>query len=269
MRIFVITKKTLVITACIIGLIVLGLLVWLCFLDGNATAVSADLGGEYERTVLAGQKKEVPVYSVQREDKVLALTIDAAWEDDKTTFILDTLAQYDVKATFFLCGFWAEKYPDMVKEIADAGHAIGNHSATHPHMAGMGKENIQKELAAFDDLLEDLTGARSTLFRAPYGEYDDNLILTSRDLGYEVIQWNIDTQDWREERSAENILNDVLPKLSPGSIILCHNNGFTIREYLPILLQTAIDEGYSFLTVEDLLLEGDTIIDVNGVQKQA
>ena len=71
----------------------------------------------------------MPVYSVDRADKKIALTIDAAWEDDKTPFILDTLAQYNVKATFFLCGFWVEKYPDEVKQIAAAGHEIGNHTA--------------------------------------------------------------------------------------------------------------------------------------------
>jgi len=74
----------------------------------------------------------------------------SAWEDDKTGFILDTLEAYNVKATFFLCGFWAEKYPDKVKQIADAGRVIGNHSATHPHMAGMRKEKIAKELFGED-----------------------------------------------------------------------------------------------------------------------
>lgn len=78
MRIFVITKKMLIIAACLLGLIILGLIVWICFLDGSATAVSAPISGEYERTVLAGQKKEVPVYNVARDDNKIALTIDAA-----------------------------------------------------------------------------------------------------------------------------------------------------------------------------------------------
>lgn len=79
----------------------------------------------------------------------------------------------------------------------------------------------------------------------------------------------VDTVDWRPERSAQTILDTVLPKLAPGSIILCHNNGYKIKEYLPVLLQTAIDNGFSFVKVSELLLEGDTIIDVNGVQKPA
>jgi peptidoglycan/xylan/chitin deacetylase (PgdA/CDA1 family) len=79
----------------------------------------------------------------------------------------------------------------------------------------------------------------------------------------------VDTVDWRPERSAQNILDSVLPNLKSGSIILCHNNGYMIKDYLPTLLKTAIDQGYQFVTVGELLLDGDTIIDVNGVQKPA
>lgn len=269
MRIFVITKKMLVVAACILCLIIVALLIWLCFFDGSATAVNAAYDGEYERTVLAGRKKELPVYCVERADPCVALTIDAAWEDDKTEFILKTLDEYDVKATFFLCGFWAEKYPDMVKEIAEHGHVIGNHSATHPHMAGMSADGIQKELSSFDDLLFGITGTRSTLFRAPYGEYDDNVILTARSAGYQVIQWDVDTVDWREERSAQTILDETLSKLSSGCIILCHNNGYQIETYLPALLKSAQEKGYRFVTIDELLLDGATIIDVNGRMKAA
>lgn len=197
LRIFVITKKSLIIAGCVLGVILLALIVWLFFLDGSATAVqsSAAYGDNYERVVLAGRKKEVPVYCVERTDKAIALTIDAAFEDDKTDFILDTLRQYDVKATFFLCGFWAEKYPDKVRAIIADGHVIGNHSATHPHMAGMQGGAIEKELAAFEKIVEPLIGKRTTLFRAPYGEYNDNVVLTARNAGYEVVQWDVDTVD--------------------------------------------------------------------------
>ena len=222
---------------------------------------------EYELNVLAGKKRELPVYSVDRTDKKIALTIDAAWEDDKTEFILETLDQFQVKATFFLCGVWVEAYPEDVKEIAAKGHEIGNHSLTHPHMNKLSASEIQKEISTLDDTIEQLTGKRCKLFRAPFGEYNDTVITAVREIGYEPIQWNIDTIDWKEERSADTILNTVLPKLSDGCIILCHNNGYKIREYLPRLLETALQQGYTFVTVSELLLEGDTTIDANGVQK--
>ena len=111
-------------------------------------------------------------------------------------------------------------------------------------------------------------GKKTRLFRAPFGEYNDNVINTVRKNGYEPVQWNIDTVDWKSERSAQTILDTVLPKLSDGSIILSHNNGYKIEQYLPTLIESALAQGYQFVTVSELLLSGDTVIDVNGVQKQ-
>ena len=269
MRIFVITKRTLIIAAAIIAAIAAAVILALSFSDGpvSPTAAMAEVE-EYEMEVLAGKKKELPVYSVEREDKKIAITIDEAWEDDKTQFILDTFKDYDVKATFFLCGFWTDKYSDEVKQIAEMGHEIGNHTATHPHMNSISVEQMRKETVEYDDKIEELTGKRCKVFRAPFGEYNDKVITTMRSFGYEVIQWDIDTIDWKQERSAQTILDTVLPKLHPGCIILCHNNGYKIKEYLPTLIKTAQEQGYEFVTVSELLLEGDTIIDVNGVQKK-
>lgn len=269
MRIIMITKKGLLTSVGIILALIVLVIILVSFMgDESIETMSAFNNIEaYELTVSTANKKELPIYSVDRNDKKIAITVDAAWEDDKTPFILETLAKYDAKATFFLCGFWIDKYPEMVKSIHDAGHEIGNHSSTHPHMNSQTSAEITQELKQYDDKLEKITGCRSTLFRAPYGEYNDNVVLTVRGMGYEVIQWSIDTIDWREERSAQTILDTVLPNLKDGAIILCHNNGFKIKEYLPTLLQKAQEEGYEFVTVSELLLEGDTIIDVNGVQK--
>lgn len=281
MKVFVVTKKNLLIAAAIVVVIIATAVIAIIsgrteptINTGNIANSDKPVSGlasidNYEVEVFAGLMKELPVYSVSREDKKIALTIDAAWADDKTAFILETLDKYNIKATFFLCGFWAEEYPEMVKAIDSAGHEIGNHTATHPHMSKLSSEQMLDELKKYDDLLESIIGKRCKLFRAPYGEYNDNVIKTVRNAGYEVIQWDIDTIDWKEERSAETILNWVLPKLKPGSIILSHNNGFKIEQYLPTLIETALAQGYEFVTISDLLLDGNTIIDVNGVQKPA
>ena len=170
-----------------------------------------------------------------------------------------------MKATFFLCGVWVKQYPDCVKEIARRGHEIGNHSLTHPHMSRMDAIAIQKELSDLDDMLEELTGKRSTLFRAPFGEYNDTVIRAAHEAGYEVIQWSRDTVDWKKDRSAQTILDGVLKKLQSGDIILCHNNGYKIETYLPVLIETAQQKGFTFVTVSELLLSGETSIDNNGV----
>lgn len=291
MKIFVITKKTLIMIFAA-SAVVIAAVIAAIFLFGGKNAKKARqtsagikdvqpvytqiamktgelIPGEecYEVEVLAGFKKELPVYSVFRNDKNIALTIDAAWDDDKTPFILETLKKYNVKATFFLCGFWVKAYPDMVKAIYDAGHTIGNHSMSHPHMTKISEQTMLKEIEELDDLIESITGERTTLFRAPFGEYNDSVIRTSRGAGHEPIQWDVDTIDWRPERSSQKILDTVLPKLKDGSIILCHNNGYKIEEYLPTLIETAIANGFEFVTVDELLLKGDTVIDVNGVQK--
>ncbi|MBO4563416.1 MAG: polysaccharide deacetylase family protein [Clostridia bacterium] len=290
MKILVITKKTLYIIAAAMTGVIAAVIVIAVLAGGKAEArptsvlpkptalayigddntpkgklLSSDEG--YEVEVLAAFKRELPIYSVDRVDGLIALTIDAAWDDDKTPFILETLARYNVKATFFLCGFWAEAYPEQVKAISEAGHSIGNHTMTHPHMTKISEKDMIEEIEKLDDLLERITGKRSTLFRAPYGEYNDKVIMTVRASGHEPIQWDVDTIDWKPERSSQTILDSVLPKLKNGSIVLCHNNGYKIEEYLPVLIETAMANGFRFVTVDELLLQGETIIDVNGVQK--
>ncbi len=285
MKIFVITKRTLIIAIAAVlaavAVISAAIAISSCsekdagnnteqtgaVNDSYAAKSTVSAVEEYEATVLAGFKKELPVYSVDRSDKRIALTIDAAWDADKTPFILETLAKYNVKATFFLCGVWVKAYPDQVKAIFDAGHTIGNHSLSHPHMTKISQDDVEKEISSLDDLIEKITGKRTVLFRAPFGEYNDDVIRTVRSTGHEPIQWDIDTIDWKPERSANTILDTVFKKLDDGSIILCHNNGYKIEEYLPTLIETAQANGFTFVTVDELLLDGETIIDANGVQK--
>ena len=140
-----------------------------------------------------GQERRVPVYSVDTGEKKVAVSFDAAWGDEFTGGILDILDTYNVKATFFLVDFWSQKYPDDVKEIAKRGHDIGNHSASHPDMADLTEAEIAQELNTCADTIESLTGRRPTLFRPPYGSYSDTLITTAESLGYQTIQWSVDT----------------------------------------------------------------------------
>ena len=270
MPIIVLTKKNLLIALACVALLVGGLFLWLRLREtpktGETAAVMAPVEN-YELNVLPMKSRELPVYGVGRSDDRIALTIDAAWDADKTPFILDTLDKYNVKATFFLCGVWVKQYPDYVKEIARRGHEIGNHSLTHPHMSRMDTIAIQKELSDLDDMLQELTGKRSTLFRAPFGEYNDTVIKAAHEAGYEVIQWSRDTVDWKKDRSAQTILDGVLKKLQSGDIILCHNNGYKIETYLPVLIETAQQKGFTFVTVSELLLSGETSIDNNGIQQ--
>jgi peptidoglycan/xylan/chitin deacetylase (PgdA/CDA1 family) len=137
--------------------------------------------------------RKLPIYCVQRDQKLVSLSFDAAWGNEDTQQLIDILAKYNVKATFFVVGMWVDKYPESVKALSEAGHEVMNHSSTHPHCSKLSSEQIAAELNACNDKVEAVTGVRPTLFRAPYGEYDDHVITEVEKLGMHTIQWDVET----------------------------------------------------------------------------
>lgn len=209
--------------------------------------------------------RELPVYNVDTEEKVLSISFDAAWGRANTEEILNILDRYGVKTTFFLVGFWAEKHPDLVAEIVARGHEIGNHSATHPHMASLSAGQIREELRRCSELVESITGKGTTLFRPPYGEYNDAVVRVSREEGYECVQWNVDSLDWKN-LGRENMVRQCTKSVNPGDIVLFHNDSKYILEALPEILEYYTNAGYRIIKVSELLLTGDTWIDHAGRQ---
>ena len=199
---------------------------------------------------------------------MLSVSFDASWGGDKTKAILDILDAHQVKTTFFLVGIWVEKYPELVKEIVRRGHEIGNHSASHPHMSQLGENQIVQELDKMSDQVEELTGVRPTLFRPPYGDYNDRVVATSRREGYEVVQWSIDSLDWKD-RGTEDIIKQCTYRVDNGDIVLFHNDSNDIVNALPVVLSHYQSLGYTIIPVSELLLEGETTIDVQGKQHAA
>ena len=118
---------------------------------------------------VSAAKRVLPIYSVQRDDRVVSLSFDAAWGNEDTQMLIDILNKYNVHATFFVVGEWVDKYPESVKALADAGNEVMNHSSTHPHMAQLSAEQIQTEVNTCADKIEAVTGTRPTLFRCPTG----------------------------------------------------------------------------------------------------
>ncbi len=138
----------------------------------------------------AAATRELPIYCVQRDNKTVALSFDAAWGNEDTEELINILNRYGVKATFFLVGMWADKYPESVQQLYDAGMELGNHSDDHPHMAKLSESEIIQQVTACNQKIEAITGEAPTLFRCPYGEYDDDVISTVNSLGMSAIQWN-------------------------------------------------------------------------------
>lgn len=210
-------------------------------------------------------KRELPIYRVQCEDKRVALSFDAAWGNEDTQTLIDILSAHNVRATFFLVGNWVEKYPESVQALADAGEEVMNHSETHPHLTALSDAEVQAEVDRCADRIEAITGARPTLFRCPYGEYDDAVIRAIRTLGVTPVQWDVDSLDWKGI-SAEEITHRVLSKVQPGSIVLFHNAAEHTPEALPGILEALLADGYEIVPVSELLLQGDYTIDTTGAQ---
>ena len=199
--------------------------------------------------------RQLPIYCVEKDQKVCSISFDAAWGNEDTQQLIDILARYQVKATFFVVGDWAEKYPESVKALADAGHEVMNHSAHHDHYNKLSADQIIADVNDCNDQVEAVTGVRPTLIRCPYGEYDDHVIAAIRSMGMEPIQWDVDSLDWKEIPASE-ITQRVTSRVQPGSIVLFHNAAKHTPEALPAILENLISQGYTILPISQLILPG-------------
>lgn len=213
----------------------------------------------------AAEKDNIPIYSVQTEEKKIAVTFDSAWDDADLTEVLQALGDYDCKATFFVVGDFLEKYQDRVKEMYEKGHEIANHSDTHPHPNSLSREEMIKEMDGCDVKIKNITGQKEVLFRAPYGEYNNLLVQTCKDTGRFCIQWDVDSLDWKG-LTAEQIVKRVTKNVKSGSIILLHNGAENTAKALPTLLCELKNMGYEFVTVSDLIYKVNYYIDHTGMQ---
>lgn len=212
-------------------------------------------------------KRDLPIYSVDTEDRRVALSFDAATGNEDIQSILDTLAKHNVKVTFFLTGGWVKNFPDDVKAIAKAGHDIGNHSETHKQMSQLNHEECVEDIMKLHDRVKKLTGLEMDLFRAPYGDYNNLLVGTARECGYDTIQWDVDSEDWKDY-GADSIIKAVVDNkhLGNGSIILLHNGTLYTAEALEAVITGLQEKGYEIVPVSKLIYTGKYTVDGTGRQ---
>ena len=196
--------------------------------------------------------RSLPIYSVERDDNKIAISFDCAWGTDYTDEILGHLAAENVRATFFTVQFWTEKYPEYIAKIDAGGHEIGTHSRTHSYMSKLGEADIRSELQTSSQAITEITGKEVTLFRPPYGDYNNLLIDTANATGLYPIQWDVDSLDWKD-LSATDIAERITSRTKSGSIILCHNNGLQTAEALPIVIDTLRAKGFEFVPIGELI----------------
>lgn len=233
-----------------------------------AVVLIASLATTTTAAVFFGKSsRKIPVYAVdvKSEEKVIALTFDAAWGADKTQGIIDIMEQFDAKGTFFLVGFWLDKFEEETKAIAKAGFEIGNHSKNHLNMPKLAEDEIRAEIEYVNDKVESLTGKTPTYFRAPFGDYNDKLMTVLGEMNMVGVQWSIDSLDWKG-LSAKQIYERVVPKAKSGDIVLFHNNSDHVLDALPLVLTALRGQGFKFVTLAELVATKDYTVDNNGIQ---
>ena len=246
MRYLILTKKHLITAGC--------------------AALALIIGAAISVNVFAKQERLLPIYCVQTEEKKVALTFDAAWGADDTDTLISVLQQYNAPATFFVVGEWVDKYPDEVKKLSEAGNDVMNHSATHPYMTSLSEGKMKEQLQICNEKIAALTGKTPTLFRCPYGDYDNKVVSTVESIGMKTIQWDVDSLDWKDSSTVESIVTRVTGNVKPGSIILFHNDATYTPQALPIILEKLTAEGYTFVKVADLIYNDNYTIDHAGMQ---
>jgi peptidoglycan/xylan/chitin deacetylase (PgdA/CDA1 family) len=192
----------------------------------------------------------------------------AEWGNEDTQDLINILAKYNVKATFFVVGEWVDKYPESVKALSDAGHFVMNHSNTHPHLPQLSQDQIIEEINTCNDKIEKVTGVRPNMVRVPYGDYSDKVVSTLRELGQYTIQWDVDSLDWKNLQPSE-IQNRVLSKVKSGSIVLFHNAAANTPAALPSIIEQLQGQGYELVPVIELIYKEDFTIENDGTQVQS
>ena len=189
----------------------------------------------------------------------IALTFDDGPSGAITETLLDGLAARNVKATFFLCGYRIETFPEIAQRMAEEGHELGLHSNRHDYMQHMTKEEALDDLAECQSILVETTGVSARLFRPPGGLYSQDLLDASRELGLSIVFWSVDPHDWDKEKSAQ-VLPYLLSHASAGDIILMHDLTEHSVSAALSFIDTMRANGYEFCTVSELAaLSGETL----------
>lgn len=253
MHIFVIKKWT-IIRAAVFLLLIVGAIVYtqVAINDAAPAASLSDL---------------MPICRVATDEKAVALTFDTAFGDeDYTDEILAVLKDESAPASFFVMGLWAAENPDALDAIAQEGQEIASHSMSHMRYTEMSADEILADAKDAAQLIFDKTGYDTRVIRIPYGAFDSASITALESEGYVVVKWSLDSKDWKG-LDATKIADDVLSQVQNGDIIMFQNNMAATPEALRAIILGLREQGYKIMTVSDMLLDGDTVVDATGTQR--
>ena len=218
---------------------------------------------EGERPVGNASAEELRAYNAwyakDTDEKILYLTFDAGYESGHTPQILEALKKHHVSATFFVVGTYISSHPELIRQMVQEGHTVGNHTMTHPDMSGISSEDaFKKELSDVEQLYQNVTGSAMTKFyRPPQGIYSESNLSMAKKLGYDTFFWSLAYVDWYQDKqpSKEEAFDKLLKRIHPGAIVLLHSTSSTNAAILDELLTRWEDMGYTFGTLNDLIQE--------------
>lgn len=213
------------------------------------------LGGDFivsDIIETSASNRLLPIYSVETEDKMVALTFDCAWGADDIPDIINTLNKNDVKAAFFVVGDWVDKYPDAIKLLNESGMNIGNHSDSHAHVNNLSYNANIEDMKKCNEKIQNITGKEVKLYRGPYGEYNNTVITAAESLNMKVIQWDVDTLDYTGKTVSE-MSERIKKKIRNGSIILMHNDTKHTANGLQQIIDTIKELGYEIVPVSEMI----------------
>lgn len=216
---------------------------------------------------VSADKRIIPIYNVEKDTGEIAITFNCAVGNSDIDSILATLDKYNVKATFFLLGSWADDYVNEVEKIYNAGHELGNHSYSHNDMPSLNYESIILDIQKCNETIRNITGYSPVLFRAPSGSYDNKTISAAESLEMKTIQWDVDSIDWKNI-SSDEIIDRVTSKIKSGSIVQLHTGTENTAQALPYILDYINSNNFKCVKVSELIYNDNYTIDNNGTQKQ-
>ena len=257
----------------VLGALALALLMclWASFQPGEAPAVAAS--GEVTNWGLSFQREGEPpsgnadsaylaqynaLYRAETQEKVLYLTFDAGYENGNTAPILDALKKHHAPATFFLVGNYLETQPDLVRRMGEEGHAVGNHTDSHPDMSQIRTEEaFREELQKNEALYREITGKdMAKLYRPPQGKFSEENLKQAQGLGYRTVFWSLAYVDWYQDDqpTPEQAFEKLIPRVHPGAVVLLHSTSSTNAQILGDLLTRWEELGYTFGRLEEIVL---------------
>lgn len=201
--------------------------------------------------------REMPVFYIQTGEKEACLTFDISWGEKTLPLVLQILAQQQVPATFFVSGPWAVTHRQELKAIVECGHEIASHGDRHINLSQYPKDTVKANIKkAHQDLLT-VVDRVAPFFRPPNGDYDDVVIDTARELGFETVIWAVDSLDWKNP-GPDYMVQRIVSRVFPGAIILCHasDSSKQIHLALPGIIQGLRSKGFKLVSLSQLFEHG-------------